>query len=130
MVLGISKPRLSTSGGELPSARVVSYQVASDINKPSPKYTLSVMQWGQFIDHDITHTPIAVLSSSYGFGLKCCNSNGQHLPSFLLHKECFPIDIPTTDPFYQQFGQRCMNFVRSLFSPSIDCKLGYRNQVF
>lgn len=44
-------------------------------------------------------------------------------------QNCMPIEIPESDPFYGQFGQRCMNFVRSRMGPRIDCSLGYADQM-
>ena len=29
-----------------------------DVDAPSELDTHNVMQWGQFVDHDITHTPL------------------------------------------------------------------------
>lgn len=56
---GVNAPRQTTDRGqELPSARLVSTVVAQDTDNPSNNYTLLVMQWGQFLDHDLTHTPI------------------------------------------------------------------------
>lgn len=46
-----------------------------------------------------------------------------------LHPECLPISIPADDPFFSQFGQTCMDFVRSSTAPKLDCRLGYREQV-
>ena len=47
-------------GGDLslPSARLVSINVVPDVDSPSELDTHHVMQWGQFVDHDITHTPL------------------------------------------------------------------------
>ena len=42
----------------LPSPRVVSLSNVIDVDVPDSNYALSTMQWGQFIDHDLTHTPI------------------------------------------------------------------------
>ena len=53
---GINEPRIAIDGSPLPSARDVSLAMAPDNNKPNRRYTLMVMQLGQFIDHDLTHT--------------------------------------------------------------------------
>jgi peroxidase len=49
---------LSVTGESLPSARLVSINVVPDVDAPSELDTHHVMQWGQFVDHDITHTPL------------------------------------------------------------------------
>ncbi|KAF0302265.1 Chorion peroxidase [Amphibalanus amphitrite] len=40
---------------------------------------------------------------------------------FPLHPACIPIRIPSDDPFYSKFGQRCMSVVRSLLAPDPLC---------
>ena len=59
---GVWKGKTSsvTAGGDLslPSARLVSINVVPDVDSPSELDTHHVMQWGQFVDHDITHTPL------------------------------------------------------------------------
>lgn len=57
-----------------------------------------VMQWGQFLDHDITFTPEGEL--------ECCDSNVANDP------RCFNIDI-SRDAFYQSRRRSCMSFTRS-----------------
>ena len=42
----------------LPSARSVSNAIIADHDNPSQEFTLLLMQWGQFVDHDITFTPL------------------------------------------------------------------------
>ena len=39
-------------------SRLVSINVVPDVDAPSELDTHNVMQWGQFVDHDITHTPL------------------------------------------------------------------------
>jgi hypothetical protein len=46
----IDKPRISHSGGQLPSARLVSIEAAIDKNITDKTFTLFVMQWGQVCD--------------------------------------------------------------------------------
>lgn len=51
------------------------------------------------------------------------------MPPLSTHYACLPIEIPADDPFFGKFGQRCMNFVRSILAPNHDCSLGYSQQV-
>lgn len=57
---GLSKPRQNsvTNRGPLPSPRLISTNMHNDVSAPHVRYTLMVMQWGQFIDHDIIFTPV------------------------------------------------------------------------
>ena len=48
----------------LPSPRAVSNAIITDNDNPSREFTLLLMQWGQFVDHDITFTP---LTKGYNF---------------------------------------------------------------
>ncbi|KAG7174694.1 Chorion peroxidase-like 11, partial [Homarus americanus] len=126
---GLSSPRKSVTGRELPSARLVSVSTVTDVNNPNPDLTLSLMQWGQFIDHDLTHTPIFRFTNTSG--IECCAPYGRGKvdPSFT-HPACHPIEIPENDPFYGRVGRRCMNFVRSMFAPRTDpCNLGFAEQM-
>ncbi len=53
---GLSDPRISHSGGQLPSARVISVGAATDQNIEDKKLTLFVMQWGQVCHSLIEHS--------------------------------------------------------------------------
>lgn len=53
---GLNAPRVAVDGSPLPSAREVSLVLAPDRDQPNQRYTLMVMQLGQFTDHDLTHT--------------------------------------------------------------------------
>lgn len=60
IVTGVNTPRSHTDDGSpLPSARLVSVFFALTREAPAENYTLALMQWGQFVDHDLTHTPIS-----------------------------------------------------------------------
>ena len=74
---------------------------------------------GQFIDHDITHTP--------NHAKKCCNKDGSFPDTFDSNK-CFPIEVPSDDPFWKG-SKRCMDFARSLSAPSLKCEIDSRQQV-
>jgi peroxidase len=78
-----------------------------------------VMQMGQFIDHDLTHTP--------NHGVSCC-TNGNLFPASFDADQCFPIQMFPDDPFWR--GRKtCMSFARSLSSPSLKCNLQTREQL-
>jgi len=111
--------RSSQDNFELPSARSVSNALSVGENLADQDNTILVMQMGQFIDHDITHTP--------NHGIQCCARNGAFPASFDAEK-CSPIRMSSTDPFWR--GRKtCMNFARSLSSPSLKCELQTREQL-
>ena len=120
-------PRVTGSSGQpLPSARLVSTTVAADANADSKSLTLMAMQWGQFLDHDLTST--ATSRSEDGSSIKCCGPEFTADPS-LLHPACFPIPVPANDPFYAREERTCMSFVRSASAPRVACAFGPREQL-
>lgn len=127
---GISRPRgqigEDPTSSSLPSPRDVSEVLVPDHDNPSPDFTLILMQWGQFVDHDVTHTPL--VEGEDDTQILCC-SNGDVVRGGLSHPECLPISISPSDPFYSRAGQRCMEFVRSMPARNAECHLGAREQV-
>ncbi|GBP71459.1 Chorion peroxidase [Eumeta japonica] len=124
----LQAPRRSVFGKPLPSAREISFVVHEDRNVESATITHLLMQWGQFIDHDITSS-----SQSRGFNgsvPRCCKNGGRDfMPKEFMHPECMPIEVPPSDPFYGRRGVRCLEFVRSSPAPRDDCALGWREQL-
>lgn len=43
------------------------------------------------------------------------------------HPQCFPILVPPDDPFYSNWEESCLNFVRTAICPR--CRLGPREQM-
>ena len=126
---GVQSFRVSRSGEPLPNPRTISTKVHKESRDETVQFTMMVMQWGQFIDHDLTSTPQA-----RGFNrslIRCCSENGKMLdnPDEFLHPDCVPINIPSDDRFYSQFNATCMEFVRSSPAPRPDCSLGPRDQI-
>ncbi|XP_071089130.1 salivary peroxidase/catechol oxidase-like [Haliotis cracherodii] len=118
----ISSPREQSyvSSSKLPSARLVSTTVhtPSTDSDLSEDYTHMLMQWGQFLDHDITSTPtekLTEINGPYGRSFGCCGSDLKRK----FRPQCFPIDIPETD---RHFVFKCMNFVRSVQVENEHCK--------
>ncbi|CAL2034956.1 unnamed protein product [Caenorhabditis brenneri] len=108
----------STSGARLPSPRAISNVVHHSKKIEHVKYSHFVMEFGQFIDHDITHSPVD--QNSDGTPLNCskCDSNRDISPS------CFPIPVPVNDLHFEPYS--CLSFVRSLPAQKT---LGHRNQM-
>lgn len=130
---GIWEPRWrSRVGGVLPNARTVSRQLFADIDRPHGMHNLLLMQFGQFLTHDITHS--ASITTDDGQAVGCCTADGAAvLPDDRRHWACLPIEIEGTDEFYGPFGQRCISMVRSALAVDDDdwgrCSLGYAKQL-
>lgn len=120
---GIWSPRvLSSDGRYLPSARSISALLFSDLHVPHEKYNVLMMQFGQFLVHDITKNKV------FSEKAKCCLEDGSHrLP--VPHPACFPIHVSYKDPFYSQFGVKCLEFVRTAIASRSRCQIGHGRQI-
>uniref|UniRef100_A0A2P2HZE6 Peroxidasin-like n=3 Tax=Hirondellea gigas TaxID=1518452 RepID=A0A2P2HZE6_9CRUS len=88
-----------------PSPRLVSTRIMSnEASSPDEQCTHMLMQWGQFLDHDIDHALPSISTESFREGIDCRRSCAYSAP-------CFPIEIPYDDP--RVYRHRCMEFTRS-----------------
>ena len=53
--------------------------VHRDESHDTHQFTMMVMQWGQFVDHDLTHTPLFRLGNTSGPGIQCCQVSNPYL---------------------------------------------------
>ena len=105
--IGFDQDRLY-NGYKKPHARLVSTKlISSKTTTPDPNLTHMLMQWGQFLDHDIDHSMEAVSRETFRTGQTCGATCSFDPP-------CFPILIPEDDPRIDRNG--CIEFTRS--SPS------------
>ena len=109
---GISTLRRALSGDELPNARNVSRFVhgsnADRTNPDSPRLTHLTMNWGQFMDHDIT------LAEAQGINCESSNSN----------PECINIEVPFDDVTFRNRGVMFFQLERDApHMPQTMCKL-------
>jgi peroxidase len=120
---GFQTPRVSVVAEmALPSARTVSNRVESVVNAARVKEaTVNHMftQWGQYIVHDIAHTP--VVQAPHGEDLDCNCENP--------HEECINIPIDMDDIQYVMENKTCFGLPRSSPSPDKDCNFHQREQV-
>ncbi|XP_057631241.1 myeloperoxidase [Chionomys nivalis] len=101
-------PGVKRGGFSVPLARAVSNAIVrfpNDQLTRDQERALMFMQWGQFLDHDLTLTPEPATRSSFFTGLNCEISCLQQPP-------CFPLKIPPNDPRIRN-QEDCIPFFRS-----------------
>lgn len=101
--IGWEKGRLY-HGFPKPSGRLVSTTLIStkEITQDD-RITHMVMQWGQFLDHDLDHAIPSVSSESWD-GVDCKKTCENAAP-------CYPIQVPPNDP--RVTNRRCIDVFRS-----------------
>lgn len=121
---GISAPRsLGKNGFSLASPRDISNLLHhSGPAAQMTSLTHMVMQWGQFIDHDLSSTPVQTAQD--GSALTCCEDeaprNARVQIDFNNRTSCFPIPISPFDPFFR--GRTCFSFSRSVQVTNANCQ--------
>ncbi|XP_011503270.1 PREDICTED: uncharacterized protein LOC105366506 [Ceratosolen solmsi marchali] len=125
---GIESIRRSVTGNPLPSARQVSDHIHEERDAPLISVTHMLMQWGQFIDHDITATG---QSTAFNDSVpQCCLNGGLGFqPSEFMHPDCLPIAVHPHDRHLSKLSVRCLEFVRSGPAPRENCDFGPREQL-
>ncbi|XP_017332074.1 peroxidasin [Ictalurus punctatus] len=108
---GFNLPRGATerlhNGFYLPLPRLVSTtMIGTERITPDERYTHMLMQWGQFLDHDLDSTVVALSQSRFSDGQLCTSVCTNDPP-------CFPVMFPRDDPRQRRTDARCMFFVRS-----------------
>lgn len=102
---GFNAPIGWSNSSSRPSARLVSTKLISSPNvTKDDEYTHMLMQWGQFLDHDMDFTVTSLSFSRFSDGTDCTSTCENNNP-------CFPIQIPEGDPRIKK--HRCMQFTRS-----------------
>ena len=129
--------RTAKSGSELPSARLLSTTLARSTESFSKKpndgiRTIFLMQMGQFIDHDLAHSPN--FPDKFPDKNEDCCTLGSSLTK-MERENCIPIEIPRNDEFFGKStksfpnGRRCLPMARALTAPNLNCEMGTREQV-
>lgn len=100
------------NGVHLPSARLISsLMIGSQHVTDDDNSTHMLMQWGQFVDHDLDLSPQAISYTRFSDGRRCNETCENKLP-------CFPIQVPQSDQRIR--NKTCLGFARS----SATCNTG------
>ncbi|XP_015912051.1 peroxidase-like [Parasteatoda tepidariorum] len=115
---GTSAKRVSVSGNPLPPPRTISLEIHDHLDNPTKYITHMFMVYGQFLDHDISLSPVSQGPNNQP--LECCPVNDGN-------PQCDPILLGSNDPFFSPLGINCLNNVRSAMCST--CSLGPRQQI-
>lgn len=128
---GIYEFRKSVSGRDLPDPRNISSRFHATLASKSKEidnlHTVALVQWTQFIEHDLAKTTVQTMYE--GTPIECCSSAYSSVLPRYLHYSCAPLKVSDNDPFYKAQRVTCLNYVRSALSLGNRCHLGAANQL-
>ncbi|CAK8685029.1 salivary peroxidase/catechol oxidase-like [Clavelina lepadiformis] len=114
-------PRKGRQNQKLPSTRLVSTVMSNSVTHESSVASHLVPLWGQYIAHDIAHTPV-IKTDINGDSLECNCDNPATVG-------CFNIQIPEDDVQNEEEGKTCFPLKRSQpVADSDDCDTSIRQQ--
>ena len=106
------EPReFGVNANALPNVRELSLAFASTTTETinDETATIALMQWGQFVNHDMVGTSDA---TDVDADALCCGADDDD--------ECFAINLPTDDAWFEK-STDCMEFRRAPFASARDC---------
>jgi len=115
---GFGTLRKSVLDEDLPLARKVSTVIQNPVPSKDSEINHMFTQWGQYIVHDLVHTPVVVTPK----GDLDCNCEN---PS----KECINLPIPEDDVQFQNGTKTCFSLPRSIPTPNSKCQFFNREQI-
>lgn len=113
--------RKSVDGSPLPSPRIMRTKLLKNKEILDDKINNLFYCFGQWLDHDVTH------SLDIPSDVSCCN--GIKEASQVPEDICMPIIIPPNDPFYSKFGVTCLDAKRSINTNTVGCKMKPCSQI-
>ncbi|XP_037945608.1 chorion peroxidase-like [Teleopsis dalmanni] len=87
--------------------------------------TLALVQWSQFIEHDLSK-PV-VTSMSNGYAIECCDTDNSELLPRYYHPACAPLLAKSDASVYSR--GTCLNYVRSALAIDDKCTFGAAKQL-
>ncbi|XP_063226520.1 peroxidase-like isoform X2 [Bacillus rossius redtenbacheri] len=109
---GLEEIRLSVSGKDLPSARLLSTRLFHSGSEEDLDISLLTLHWGQIVAHDMAS--ITKTTQTRPPYTDCCAlADDLPIPMRVGEERCLPIKVPRDDPVFSRRRQRCFNFVRS-----------------
>ncbi|XP_060870430.1 peroxidase-like [Metopolophium dirhodum] len=115
---GKSQERRALSGNKLPNPRKIRTTLFPDVNRPTLKYNLLFMQFGQLVAHD-TELIFSKTVGSDGSPIVCCNPDDS-TPE-ILPPDCLQITIPKDEPGYSK--NRCLSSQRAADTEDLGCHI-------
>ncbi|XP_037029524.1 peroxidase isoform X1 [Bradysia coprophila] len=108
-----------------------SITLSSDIDKTKysvdgildPIHNIAVVQWAQFIEHDLVKTVVRTMSNDCP--IECCERDMSSAPPRYTHPSCSPLKVAGN------FGKyiTCLSYVRSAIGVHPNCHFGAANQI-